>query len=109
MCQRWLPIFDKIFKFAFDYFPVCYSVTLPKSLALRLKRLIGLYIACWLKTKCLILHVVIIMTAHGAGTRLFQMFYCLSFLLPAGGRIPRYLVTNLVTNSSPNLVIHQIW
>ena len=26
-----------------------------------------------------------------------------------GGRFPRYLVTNLVTNSSPNLVIHQIW
>ena len=24
-------------------------------------------------------------------------------------RFPRYLVTNLVTNSSPNLVIHQIW
>ena len=26
-----------------------------------------------------------------------------------GGRFPRYLVTNLVTNSSLNLVIHQIW
>ena len=27
----WLPIFDKIFKFAFDNFPVSYSVTSPKS------------------------------------------------------------------------------
>ena len=76
MCQQWLPILDKIFKFVFDYFPVSYSVPSPKSLALRLKRLIGLYIACWLKTKCLVLHVVLIMTAHGAGTRLFQIFCC---------------------------------
>ena len=43
MCQQWLPILDKIFKFVFDYFPVSYSVPSPKSLALRLKRLIGLY------------------------------------------------------------------